>query len=86
VPLDRGVARRANGRGLHQEAGDGVRLGAPGQRDAGVTDVMETDATRRADVWGGGRDTERQRETERDRERKKYVIYLIWTMTGYINV
>lgn len=43
---------KRSGRGLDQEAGDELSLGAPRQRDGGVVDVGDANAARRADVWG----------------------------------
>lgn len=43
---------QGGGRGLNQEAGDELGLGAPRQGNGGVVHVGDTDAARRADVWG----------------------------------
>ena len=42
------------GRGLYEEAGDGLDLGAPGQRDGGVLHVADTHPSRRTDVCREG--------------------------------
>lgn len=43
---------KRGGRGLDQEAGDELGLGAPRQGDGGVVHVGDANAARRADVWG----------------------------------
>ena len=48
-PLDGGAAS-GGGRGLNQEARDGLGLGSPGQGDGGVLCVRDTHATQRTDV------------------------------------
>lgn len=53
VPLNGYEARwQGGGRGLDQEAGDGLGLGAPRQGDGRVVHVGDANAARRADVWG----------------------------------